>query len=319
MGRRKKTNNEFIAESKIVHGDTYGYGDTIYIDNKTKVKITCPTHGIFEQTPNDHLHGCGCPKCGWDTQRKTNDEFITEAKKVHWPKEYGYGDVIYTGAKNKVEITCLTHGNFEQRADHHLQGVGCPKCAGNLLKTNDEFITESKKVHWPKEYGYGDVIYIAADKKVEITCLTHGNFEQIADQHLRGSGCPKCNNSKGEQLVSNTLTKMNLQFKQQFKSENCKNIHKLPFDFCVKINDEKVFLIEYQGEQHYKPVKWHKKMSDEKAEEILRGIKARDKIKRNYARNNNIPLLIISYKKKDIIDKLLENFICDTFDLKHNM
>jgi len=312
----RKTNDEFIkkATSEIVHGDTYGYGNTIYIGANDKVKITCFTHGDFEQRADHHLEGKGCPKCARNL-RKTNNEFIADSNKVHGNK-YEHGNTIYIGSKGKVKITCLTHGDFLQRADHHLEGKGCPKCARNLRKTNNEFIADSNKVHGHK-YGHGNTIYTGVRGKVKITCLTHGDFEQRADHHLQGQGCPKCNNSKGEQLVSNTLTKMNLQFKQQFKSEKCQNIKKMPFDFCVKINNKKGFLIEYQGEQHYKPVKYSNKMSDEKAEEIFLGIKARDKMKRVYARKNNIPLLIISYKQKDIIDKLLANFIYDNFDLKN--
>jgi len=330
MGRRKKT-NEFIAEAKKVHGHKYGYGDVIYIASNAKVEITCLTHGNFEQQADNHLRGQGCPKCKFDAHRSNTEEFIKKAtsKDVHGDK-YGYGDVIYIAADKKVKITCLTHGDFEQIACNHLRGQGCPKCAIKSAadaqrKTTEDFIAESKARHWPKEYGHDNVIYINNKSKVIITCLTHGDFLQRADRHLQGDGCPKCNNSKGEQLVSNTLTEMNLQFKQQFKSKNCKNILKLPFDFCVRIKnvndkkDVKGFLIEYQGEQHYKPVKRGKKMSDEKAEEIFHGIKARDEMKRVYARKNNIPLLIISYEQKDIIDKLLANFIYDTFGLKHNM
>jgi len=322
MGRRKTT-DEFITEAKARHGGKYGHDKTIYTGAGDKVIITCLTHGDFEQIASDHLRGHGCPKCAIesqaDAQRSNTEEFIKKAtsENVHGDK-YEYGDVIYIGSNKKVEITCLTHGNFFQTPNAHLQGAGCPKCAGNLLKTNDEFIADSNKVHGHK-YGHGDVIYIVAHAKVEITCPTHGNFFQTPNSHLDGQGCPKCKNSKGEQLVNNTLTEMNLNFDEQFKYENCKNKRKLPFDFCVKINDEKVFLIEYQGEQHYKPVKWHKKMSDEKAEEILLGIQARDEIKRVYARENNIPLLIISYKQKDIIDELLANFIYDILWLKKQM
>jgi len=315
---RRKTNNEFIAESKTRHWPKeYGYGDTIYIDNKTKVEITCLTHGIFEQTADNHLRGKGCPKCANDAKRKTNDEFIADSNKVHGHK-YGHGDLIYIADNKKVEITCLTHGNFFQTPNSHLRGKGCPKCGGKLLKTKDEFIADSNKVHGNK-YGHGDVIYIDSNKKVEITCLTHGNFKQTPRSHLDGRGCPKCNNSKGEQLVSNTLTKMNLQFKQQFKSPNCMNKRKMPFDFCVRINDVKGFLIEYQGKQHYEPVKWHKNMSDAEVIKKLNDTQYRDNMKRVYARKNNIPLLIISYKQKDIIDKLLANFINHNFGLTHNI
>jgi len=307
----------FIKKAKEIHKDKYGYLNVEYNGTDVKVKITCPKHGIFSQRPGSHLHGAGCPKCNNDAQRSTTEDFIEKAKEIHGNK-YGYDKVEYTNNKSNVKIICYKHGDFLQRANDHLKGYGCSICSGNLLSTTEDFIEKAKEIHGNK-YGYDKVEYTNNKTKVTITCLTHGDFKQIPNDHLRGNGCPKCNNSKGEQLVSNALTKMNLQFKQQFKSEKCQNIKKMPFDFCVKINDLKGFLIEYQGEQHYRPVKRSKNMSDEKAEEILLGTQYRDEMKRVYARKNNIPLLIISYKQKDIIYKLLVNFICDNFDLKHNM
>jgi len=30
---------------------------------KTKIKIICPFHGVFEQTPKNHIKGQNCPNC----------------------------------------------------------------------------------------------------------------------------------------------------------------------------------------------------------------------------------------------------------------
>lgn len=57
------TTMEFIKKAKKVHGEKYNYSLVDYCNSKIKIKIVCPTHGIFEQTPNNHLKGCGCPKC----------------------------------------------------------------------------------------------------------------------------------------------------------------------------------------------------------------------------------------------------------------
>lgn len=53
----------FIKKSKQIHGDKYNYYKTIYQKSNQKVCITCDKHGDFFQTPNNHLHGYGCPKC----------------------------------------------------------------------------------------------------------------------------------------------------------------------------------------------------------------------------------------------------------------
>lgn len=62
---------QFLEKVKSVHGDTYDYTDTIYINMKTKIRVVCPTHGVFEQLPQAHLRGQGCPLCGREKQVAT--------------------------------------------------------------------------------------------------------------------------------------------------------------------------------------------------------------------------------------------------------
>jgi len=60
----KLTTEDFIKKAKEVHGDKYDYSFVEYVDNTTKVKIICPIHGEFEQTPHHHKRGGECKKCG---------------------------------------------------------------------------------------------------------------------------------------------------------------------------------------------------------------------------------------------------------------
>lgn len=57
------TTKQFIQKAKKIHGEKYNYSLVHYLNYETKVKIICPEHGIFEQTPNNHLKGCGCKLC----------------------------------------------------------------------------------------------------------------------------------------------------------------------------------------------------------------------------------------------------------------
>lgn len=59
----KKSLDKFILESNKVHNNFYSYDKFEYIDSHVKSIINCPIHGDFEQKPNDHLNGKGCPKC----------------------------------------------------------------------------------------------------------------------------------------------------------------------------------------------------------------------------------------------------------------
>jgi hypothetical protein len=53
----------FINMAVEVHGLTYDYSLVKYTNFKTKIKIICRKHGIFEQDPSNHLEGNGCPSC----------------------------------------------------------------------------------------------------------------------------------------------------------------------------------------------------------------------------------------------------------------
>lgn len=57
--------------------------------------------------------------------------------------------------------------------------------------TNEEFIKSANLVHNFK-YDYTNTKYINSRSKVLINCLEHGEFYQLANVHLSGSGCPEC-------------------------------------------------------------------------------------------------------------------------------
>jgi len=124
----------------------------------------------------------------------TTEEFIEKAKIVHGDK-YDYSKVNYTTSNNNIVIICTKHGEFIQRASHHLRGVGCSKCAGNFKSNTENFIKKSKIKHGDK-YDYSKVNYINNNSKVTIICPDHGEFKQRPTNHLRGDGCPKCGGSE---------------------------------------------------------------------------------------------------------------------------
>jgi Zn finger protein HypA/HybF involved in hydrogenase expression len=201
---RKITQEEFINKASIKHNSRYIYSLTNYINIKTKIKIICPDHGVFEQSPDGHLHGQGCPKC--DGKNKSTNDFKMETTKIHGNK-YDYSLVEYINNENKIKITCPDHGVFEQPPHNHLKGQGCPICSNNnLLKTRETFIQDAKSIHGDK-YNYSLVIYTNNKIKVKIICPKHGEFIQRPSTHLSGSGCPTCgqNSSKIETSWLNHL------------------------------------------------------------------------------------------------------------------
>jgi len=59
----------FIVKANKIHNNKYLYENVNYINNNTKVIITCPLHGDFTQLPTNHLAGQGCPECGKESAR----------------------------------------------------------------------------------------------------------------------------------------------------------------------------------------------------------------------------------------------------------
>lgn len=74
-----KTQGQFIEEANKAHKNFYDYSKTIYERADLKVKILCPIHGTYEQIPNSHIRGAGCPICGNETHWKRED-YIKKAK-----------------------------------------------------------------------------------------------------------------------------------------------------------------------------------------------------------------------------------------------
>jgi len=181
---------KFIEKARKVHGDKYDYSLVDYINAKTKVKIICKIHGIFEQKPDAHINQKqGCPKCA-GVKKLTQKEFIKKAKLIHG-NTYNYSLVKYKNSTTKICIICPVHGKFWQSPNKHLKGQGCPKCSGNTKLTIEEFIKRSEEIHGNK-YDYSEVEYKNAFTKVKIICPKHGEFEQGPNNHLQGQGCPKC-------------------------------------------------------------------------------------------------------------------------------
>ena len=156
---RNKTTEEFIKEAKNKYGDKYDYSKTIYINARTPVCIICPEHGEFWQTPNDHLHGYGCKKCGYEKLsnlfRNSKEEIIERFKNVHGDK-YDYSLFIdskfeYKNNKQEIPIICKKHGIFWQAVGCHLNSQGCPKCQNSKLENQINLLLENEKIEFESQ------------------------------------------------------------------------------------------------------------------------------------------------------------------------
>lgn len=217
-GRHKKLAEDKVLDAfKKSHGEKYSYPNFIYEGNTTPIKIQCPTHGIFEQTPKSHKKGHGCPACA-EEQRITSKQtkvgsVLKRLKKVHGEK-YDYSCLEQPrNMHEKIKIICPKHGVFEQSIAGHLSGRGCRKCAYDrvaeksrveygsdcetlkfylvrLYDENDEFlkigITKNTPEYRLRQCGYNiEVIKVIEDDPDKIIELEELIIETLSDVRYR--------------------------------------------------------------------------------------------------------------------------------------
>ena len=125
----------------------------------------------------------------------TGEDFIRKAIVVH-NNFFDYSKVEFINVNKKVCIICPKHGEFWQRAAHHLNGCGCKKCYNERRrkihsKTNEVFIAQCKAIFGDK-YTYNKTEYINNKTDVCVTCRKHGDFFITPSHLLNGYGCKKC-------------------------------------------------------------------------------------------------------------------------------
>jgi len=300
----KLTIENFIQRANIKHNYKYDYSFVKYYNGRTKVKILCPVHGIFEQCPETHLDIRsinGCKLCGNDItkhKRSSNlDKFILKANNIH-NNFYNYFKSKYINARTKLIITCPIHGEFYQEPFVHLRGSGCNKCGNEIIRTKsfssvEVFIEKANIIHEFK-FDYSRSFYITAKTKLIIICPIHGEFQQKPDTHLAGFGCRKCKSSSGQTAIRKILQKHNIKFEEEFKFDGCKYKRPLPFDFYLpKYN----LCIEFDGEGHFEPVKYSNSITNEQSYYNMLKVQQRDMIKNTFCSKNKIRLIRIKYNE----------------------
>lgn len=308
----RKTLAQFEAEAASIHSGKYDYSKAAYLNTHTPISIVCPSHGDFQQRPNRHLQGDGCPKCALEKasldRMKNLGHFLEMAYRTHGTR-YSYERSIYSGINKAITITCKDHGDFVQRAtDHIYNAAGCPSC-GNLIKgayklrSLEDVVAEATQVH-AGIYDYSKAIFVNITTKFEVICKRHGSFWVTPTNHIhRQSGCPNCKSSKPEERLANILKNMGVRFVRQQTFETCRSPRgsKLRWDFYLPAQN---LLIEYDGEQHFYPICLGG-VSKELAEFLHAQTVEHDRIKNLWAIQQGIPLLRIGYSQSSEMEEIL--------------
>lgn len=295
----------FLNRAREVHGETYTYIEDSYKNYTSKMVIICSNHGEFYQTPHSHISmKSGCPKCGYLSSSEKNSlewETVKEMFRTVHGKKYKYKKRTFINVSHKMIMVCPEHGKFEQKPYLHYGGSGCLKCgtqqAHKKLKLSfNDFLQLAKSKHGNK-FDYTNANYIDIYTPINIICKKHGEFVQVPRDHYRGSGCPKCNSSRGEREVRKVLKKMKLYFKEQETFDGLVYKAALKCDFYIPSLKT---VIEYNGLQHYEPISLFG------GEVGLKETQLRDKVKYNFLRENGYNLIIVRFDSANIEEELFE-------------
>lgn len=295
LNNSKEETKKFIEKSKLIHSEKYRYEKVKYINSRLKIIITCIKHGDFEQRPNHHLKGTGCPECGlFSINKKRFTKEIQEQKTIElkqtlkdmFDDKYLLDKTSYNGANKQLTLTCPIegHGDFIRRLAYLLKGNGCQKCLEiyykeqSQIKELEKFKKKGSKIHKNK-YDYSKSNYIDCKTNTIIICPKHGEFLQCPNSHLNGSGCKRCIN-KSESKLYDWLTETFPEYEitHQYKPDWLKP---KSFDFFIS---ELNLVIELDGQQHFEQVRNWK--SPEEHQKI-------DAFKMKLAHKNNLTIMRI--------------------------
>jgi hypothetical protein len=197
MKKIKFTYNQ--VKTFIESVDGYTLLSTEYINNTSKLKISCSEHHVFEMARADFQQGHRCPTCT-NCRKHTLDEV------KEYVKNEGYIIIStkYKNAKTKLSVQCPKGHLFEMSYNGLQQGYRCPVCANNIKLTLDDV----KKSAEEEGYTILSTSYERNNKNLRFQCPNGHQFNMRFDNFKHGKQrCPLCkcinNGSKVEKKVLN--------------------------------------------------------------------------------------------------------------------
>ena len=217
---KKKTHEEYVKELSETNPNIEVIEN--YTGYNTPIEHYCNKHDIYWYiSPYNALCGKGCKECGKEKQiknsRKLHDKYVEELKSKNPIIE-----VVdqYMGAKTSILHHCLVHDIFwNTTPDRALQGVGCPECKKErlrscLCKTHEQYVKEVESLN-------SNIIvtgmYVDSKTPIEHHCKKHNVFwNAYPESILRGGGCQECwkekigdKNSKTHEQYVDEVSKVN--------------------------------------------------------------------------------------------------------------
>ena len=231
----------------------------------------------------------------------TKEQFLGGVK-ANNKDDFVFGE--YTGYDHPIEYTCKKCGHTTKRKRAGLlktvERISCQvcSCGGGFPKTNEILDLQLAHIHGEMIHRVGD--YIDDVEPIEFFCEDCQQIFSIPPGKLmQGRGCNLCKASRGELAVRAALIRDECEFVQQYRLD----IYYM--DFYLPEFDA---FIEYDGEQHFFPVRFGG--SDSKtAEERFEKNAARDRKKNEISSSAKQTLLRIPYTEQAYIPIIVSDFL----------
>jgi hypothetical protein len=224
-----------------------------------------------------------------------------------------------SGSTKKVWWKCSKGDDHEWKDTPNHRTVkekarNCPCCSGRKIVPSNCLMVTHKELEpeWNHALNLPLTLYntsYGSKKKVHWKCCKcqFSWKASIKSRTITGNGCPKCNFSKGENKIQQYLINNHINHTSQWRAPKNNVLgNRKAFDFAVKRKGRFCF-IEYHGEQHYIPINFGSR-NPQAGDENLDGNLRRDKIKRDWCKSTNRPLLEIPYWDFDRIDEILDDW-----------
>lgn len=181
---------EFLEKAEKIHGDKYSYVDSDYLKTNIKIKIYCKScHNQFEQTPNSHLSGSGCPFCG-GSKKWSDDEFRSLLADAHDGEIVAVDPYVNMDAKLLVRHICGREWKTTPAKLIHRR-QGCPECALDSKRMTDaEFRERLSELHNSEIVALGK--YIQSKQRIKVKHLVCGREWWTESRIVLRNGCRKC-------------------------------------------------------------------------------------------------------------------------------
>ena len=225
-------------------------------------------------------------------------------------QDIGYWHVIERGENNSRGqaqwiCKCTACGKIKLVTGSRLRNGDSTNCGCVRMEKMRQACIKHEE---GKIYGYLKVIRMATEEEKprndrygvywNCECLKCGRKNVIVfGDYLRNGDTTSCGCvvSRNESKIADMLFNANIEFKKQYTFKNLtstgRGCDRLPFDFAIFNQDSLIYLIEYDGQQHFNTNhNWSK--------EQFQVTRKNDLLKNKYCFENNIPLIRIPYDEE---------------------